>query len=272
MPQQMNKLLTVMEQLRHPEHGCPWDLEQTYKSLVPHTLEEVHEVIECIETGDSESLKGELGDLLFQIVFYARLAEEQGHFSFNDVAGTMADKLIRRHPHVFAADTVKDSEHQTEKWEVIKAAEREHQAEKKGAGKPGILAGVSHALPSLVRAQKLQRRAARAGFDWPDTKGVYEKIQEELTECLQAAEQKNGLQNREHIEEELGDLLFSCVNLARHYDIDAETALRKASRKFETRFGYIESVLQEKGEEVQGQTVERLDGMWKAAKRADLKT
>jgi len=256
-----------MAQLRHPEHGCPWDLEQTWKSLVPHTLEEVHEVIECIEAGDLDSLQGELGDLLFQVVFYAQLAEEQGRFSFNDIAGTMADKLIRRHPHVFATDTVKDSDHQTEKWEAIKAAERQQQADKSGSEKLGILAGVSNALPSLVRAQKLQRRAARVGFDWPETKGVYEKIQEELAECQQAAEQKD----RKHIEEELGDLLFSCVNLARHYDIDSETALRKASRKFESRFEYIESELRNRGEEVEGQTVERLDGLWEAAKRAELK-
>ncbi len=264
MPKNITRLLTVMAQLRHPKNGCPWDLEQTYKSLVPHTLEEVHEVIECIEADDIKSLKGELGDLLFQVVFYARLAEEQGRFSFNDVAGTMADKLIRRHPHVFASDSVKDSEHQTEKWEAIKAAERQQQADKIGSEKPGILAGVSNALPSLVRAQKLQRRAARVGFDWPDTGDVYEKIQEELVECQQAAEQKN----KEQIEEELGDLLFSCVNLARHYDVDAETALRKASRKFEGRFGYIESVLREKGREVQGQTIEQLDSLWREAKQA----
>ncbi|HED15216.1 MAG TPA: nucleoside triphosphate pyrophosphohydrolase [Gammaproteobacteria bacterium] len=268
MSQKMNNLLSVMAQLRHPENGCPWDLEQTYKSLVPHTLEEVHEVIECIEAGDVDSLKGELGDLLFQVVFYARLAEEQGDFSFNDVAETMADKLIRRHPHVFASDAVKDSDHQTEKWEAIKAAERQQQADKSGSENPGILAGVSRALPSLVRAQKLQRRAARVGFDWPDTKGVYEKIQEELGECQQAVEKKD----KEHIEEELGDLLFSCVNLARHCDVDSETALRKASRKFESRFEYIESELRKKGEQVQGQTVEKLDGLWREAKRVDLKS
>ena len=268
MSEKMNNLLTVMAQLRHPEHGCPWDLEQDYSSLVPHTLEEVHEVIECIEAGDLESLQGELGDLLFQIVFYARLAEEQGHFSFDDVAGAIADKLVRRHPHVFANDSVTDSDHQTEKWEAIKAEERQQQAGENGSEKPGILAGVSRALPALVRAQKLQRRAARVGFDWPDTKGVYEKIQEELAELQEAAER----QRREHIEEELGDLLFSCVNLSRHYEIDAETALRKASRKFETRFERIEAQLQQSGKDMQGQTPEQLDNMWIAAKLTETKS
>ena len=268
MSEKINDLLAVMAQLRHPEHGCPWDLEQDYTSLVPHTLEEVHEVIECIEAGDLESLQGELGDLLFQIVFYARLAEEQERFTFNDVAGAIAEKLIRRHPHVFATDTVKDSDHQTEKWEAIKAAERQQQADENGSEKPGVLAGVSRALPSLVRAQKLQRRAARVGFDWPDTQGVYEKIQEELTECQQAAEQ----QHKQDIEEELGDLLFSCVNLARHYDIDSEKALRMASRKFEARFEFIEAQLQQSGKDMQGQTLEQLDSLWKAAKQAEGKS
>ncbi len=261
----IDELIEVMAKLRDPQQGCPWDLEQDFASLASHTLEEVHEVIECIEAGDLDALQGELGDLLFQIVFYARLAEEQGRYNFDDITGVIADKLIRRHPHVFASDTVKDSEHQTERWEAIKAAERQQQADQSGQGRPGILANISHALPALVRAQKLQRRAARVGFDWPEVQGVYDKIQEELTELQQATRELD----EQSVEAELGDLLFTCVNLARHYDIDAETALRKASRKFETRIGRVEDGLARQGKLIQDQTPEQLDRLWQAAKRTE---
>jgi ATP diphosphatase len=224
-------LLKIMVRLRDPEKGCPWDLEQRFETLVPHTLEEAYEVAEAIRQGDLMALRGELGDLLFQVVFYARLAEEQGVFDFGQVVTSITTKLTDRHPHVFDTARVASAAVQTETWEAYKARERAAQ------GEGGTLAGVAHALPALSRAVKLQRRAARVGFDWPQIALIYDKIREELDEVRAEIEQENG---QTRIEDELGDLLFACTNLARHVRIDPETALRGANRKFERRFARME--------------------------------
>lgn len=254
----IDKLRDIMAALRHPETGCPWDLAQDFSSIVPHTLEEAYEVAEAIEAGDLNELRGELGDLLFQIIFYARLAEEQGLFDFEQIVEGIVDKLIRRHPHVFADATVVDVEAQTEAWEAHKACER---AAAPGGG--GALAGVATALPALTRAVKLQKRAARVGFDWPDVVPVFAKVREELDE-VQEEITEAGSQAR--IEEEIGDLLFVCANLARHARVAPETALRRANRKFERRFARMESLAAEQGQDVATLDLDTWEALWERVK------
>ena len=255
----IDDLLEVMARLRDPESGCPWDLAQTLKSIVPHTLEEAYEVAETIERDDSAALCDELGDLLFQIVFYARIAEEEGDFAFGDVVDAICRKLIRRHPHVFADERVSDVADQTRQWEAHKQKER---AAKQGGRPPGMLDDISLALPALSRAQKIQRRAAHVGFDWPDTAGVKAKLAEELAELDEAVEAGR----REDIEAEVGDLLFTCVNLARHLEVDAEAALRGATRRFARRFAHMEAAAGS-GEGLAGLDAEARERLWRAAKR-----
>lgn len=255
----MQRLLDIMRQLRDPQAGCPWDRAQDFASLVPHTLEEAYEVADAIECGDYDELRDELGDLLFQVVFYAQLGAEQQRFDFAGIATAIADKLVRRHPHVFAQQQIGDAEQQTHAWEAHKAAER---TEKVG-GEAGALTGVSLALPSLSRAQKLQRRAQRVGFDWPDVDGPLAKIEEELAECraeLPAHEPQR-------LQEEVGDLLFACVNFARHLGVDAETALRYANRKFEQRFNAMEQRLAAQGDRIQDVDLAQMDAVWNEIKR-----
>lgn len=249
-----------MEALRDPQSGCPWDIKQTFKSVVPYTLEEAYEVADAIENGDMSELKSELGDLLFQVVFYAQMAKEQGEFDFNDVVNAVSNKLIDRHPHVFNNVDCKDEKQLNEAWERSKANERDQQASKK---KASILAGVAKALPALKRAQKLQKRAAREGFDWPNVEPVWKKIEEELQELREAMQQKKS----QNIFEEIGDVLFSCVNLARHIDIDAEESLRACNKKFENRFSYIEGSLAKAGKSVSGCSLDRLEVLWQEAKQ-----
>ena len=246
----IEKLREIMATLRHPEHGCPWDREQDFASIVPHTLEEAYEVAEAIESGDMAELRDELGDLLFQVVFYARMAEEQGDFDFDQVVDAIVDKLVRRHPHVFADANIADAEAQTRAWEAQKAQERA--AKLAGSGlannvgnvpkeSTGTLEGVAIALPALTRAVKLQKRAHRVGFDWPDVQPVLDKVLEELNE-VKAELTQGGAQDR--LEEEMGDLLFACTNLARHLQVEPETALRQGNRKFERRFARMEGMAQ----------------------------
>jgi MazG family protein len=253
-------LLEIMRRLRDPETGCPWDREQTFRTIAPYTLEEAYEVADAIERDDMAGLKDELGDLLFQVVFHARMAQEAGPFGFADVARGLAEKMRRRHPHVFGDARVEDAAAQTEAWEAHKAKEAEARGESRG-----VLDGIPVGLPSLVRAQKLGRRAARVGFDWPDTAGVLDKLEEETRELHEAVQALPDAPER--AEEELGDLLFTIANLARHLGADAEGALRRANLKFEQRFGYIEARLAEEGrgpEEVSAQELERL---WAEAKK-----
>ncbi len=241
-----------MVRLRDTESGCPWDVEQTFATIAPYTIEEAYEVADAIARDDMVDLKGELGDLLFQVVFHARMAEEAGHFDFEEVAGAICEKMLRRHPHVFD-----DVAHEPGSWERIKAAERQGHAD------DSALAGIARALPALKRAQKLGKRAAHVGFDWPDRRGVREKIEEELDELEDAV----GKRGTAEIEEEFGDMLFAVVNLARHLGVDPEHALSAANHKFETRFRDMESAIAAKGEELSGRSLEELDREWRAAKR-----
>lgn len=254
---QIEKLLELMTALRTPETGCPWDLKQTFASIVPYTIEEVYEVAEAIDNNDMSELRLELGDLLFQIVFYARLAEEQGDFTFYDVVEAIVEKMTRRHPHVFA-DTVYENEAAFSKaWEDNKKQERENKKEVEKS----VLDGLSKALPALKCAQKMQSKVAKVGFDWKELEPVYDKIDEELLE-VKAAVKNN---DRSNLEEEIGDLLFSVVNLSRHLKIDAEDSLRKASNKFEARFRQVESMCD--GEAMTDKSEEELIEMWEKVKK-----
>jgi MazG family protein len=257
----IEELLSLMAALRNPAGGCPWDLEQTFATIAPYTIEEAYEVADAIERGDLDGLRDELGDLLLQVVFHARMAEEIGAFAFPDVVGAIADKLIRRHPHVFAHDHVADAEAQTAAWENHKAAERRA----KGGDGVGILDDVPRTLPALARALKLQKRAATIGFDWPDPEGALAKLTEETAEVK--AELADG-GNPERLAEELGDLLFSCVNLARKLKLDPEQALSKANGKFERRFRRIEALNRDRGgRDIAAMTLDELEALWVEAKR-----
>ena len=240
-----------MIRLRDPETGCPWDLEQDFKSIVPHTIEEAYEVADAIEREDHHNLKSELGDLLLQVMFYCQMAREENLFSFHDVAEGILQKMIRRHPHVFG-DVKRDSDAQRIAWENQKEQERAHNTDR------SALADIAMALPALLRATKLQKRAARIGFDWPDAQSVLGKLQEETEELLAAKEEDN----KDHVHEEYGDLLFTLVNLGRKLDIDAEQALRHANQKFERRFRTMEKELENK----QKHSLEEMERAWQTAK------
>ena len=264
-------LLNLMARLRDPQHGCPWDIKQTYASIVPHTLEEAHEVADAIERGDLDHLQGELGDLLFQVVYYSQLAREDGRFEFAGVVDGITRKLIRRHPHVFptgdlyaSLDMPRLSEEQVkQRWEEIKAEER---AEAAAAPEQlSLLDDVPATLPALSRAAKLQKRAAGVGFDWPAALPVLDKVREELDEVLEAMASGD----QAAISDELGDLLFSVVNLARHLKVDPENALRGANRKFERRFRFIEQALRDTHRPIEDCTLEDLDALWGEAKRQE---
>ena len=252
---ELQRLLDIMARLRDPASGCPWDVAQSFRTIAPYTIEEAYEVAEAAESGDAHALKDELGDLLLQVVFHARMAEEANQFAFNDVARAIGDKMVRRHPHVFADAEIDSAAAQTLAWEEQKAAERAA----KGAG--SALDGVGVGLPALTRAAKLQRRAARVGFDWPHAAPIFDKIAEEITE-LRAAMSEGA----ERIEEEIGDLLFSVVNLARRLETDPEQALRGACRKFERRFRHVEERLAMRGKAPTAATLDEMEAEWQWAK------
>lgn len=260
----LEDLRSIMVRLRDPEQGCPWDKEQTLETLVPYTLEEAYEVADAIRKEDDQELCDELGDLLFQIIFYTQITSEKNKFSFDDIVDAIAEKLVRRHPHVFANEQIKSAEEQTLAWEEHKEKERQKKAMDKGR-KVSILEGISLALPALVRAQKLQKRASRVGFDWEDIRPVIDKVEEELSEFKAETSGVSG-QDTKRIKEEMGDLLFSCVNLARHAGIDAESALREANLKFEGRFHAIEESLERQGKSVDKASLEEMDNLWNEAK------
>jgi len=255
----MDALLEVMRRLRDSERGCPWDAAQTFETIAPYTLEEAFEVADAVERGDLDALREELGDLLFQVVFHARMAEEQGAFDFAAVAGGLVDKMRRRHPHVFGTTEIADAAAQTAAWESHKARERSARGE-------GVLDGVPVAMPALARAQKLGRRAARAGFDWPETAGVLDKLAEETRELEEAIAARATAP--EAIEEELGDLLFTVANLARHLEVDAEGALRRAGLKFERRFRAMEARLAAAGRRPEECGPDELERLWNEAKES----
>ena len=258
-PSPIERLLAVMARLRDPDGGCPWDVEQTFGTIAPYTVEEAYEVADAVERGDLSDLKEELGDLLLQVVFHARMAEEQGAFSFEDVARAINDKMIRRHPHVFAEETYASLAHQKQGWEELKAAER---AGKAKDGAPSLLDDVPVGLPALTRAVKLSKRAAKVGFVWPDISHVLDKLDEEFGELR--AEIAGG--DLEKARQEMGDVLFVVANLARTLEVDPEDALRFTNAKFVRRFQYVEAKLAERGRTPDQSDLAEMDALWEAVK------
>ena len=258
---EIDRLLTIMERLRDPDSGCPWDLEQDFATIAPYTIEEAYEVADAIERGEHEDLKDELGDLLFQVVFHAQMASEKDLFDFEDVARAISAKMVRRHPHVFADGAVENAEAQTSAWEAHKAQER---AEKDRRGNHGLLDDIPVALPALVRARKLGKRAALVGFDWADAEGVRAKVEEELGELDEAL---SGAREPQALEEELGDLLFALANLGRHLGLHAEEALQRANRKFLRRFGFIEKTLGNQRRSLEEASLEEMEALWNQSKK-----
>jgi ATP diphosphatase len=255
----LDRLLAIMARLRDPVSGCPWDRAQDFATIAPYTIEEAYEVADAIRRGDLSALRDELGDLLLQVVFHARMAEEAGHFAFQDVAAAISDKLEARHPHIFGPDApagaVADDQGRERRWETLKAAERA------AAGATGALDGVALALPALMRAEKLQKRAARVGFDWPDPEGPAAKLREEMAELAEADDAARV--------EEAGDLLFAAVNLVRAYGVAAEDALRAANAKFETRFRAMEMLAAQRHEDFAQLGLERQEALWQEVKRGE---
>ena len=271
----IEKLQVVMAMLRDKKYGCPWDLEQTLSSLIPHTIEEVYEVVDAIENNNLEEMVDELGDLLFQVAFYAQIASEEKLFNFDDVANAIVKKLLRRHPHVFPTGDVASFGQQSKissdqvsiNWDLIKLAEKELKV-----GKPydeslkGTFDGLPRSLPALQRSTKLQEQAAKVGFDWPEISGVISKLKEEVVELEQAVNEED----RAKIEAELGDVFFTAINLSRHAEVDAEKALRGANTRFEKRFSWVESELVSKGRLIEGETLQELNQLWDKAKQNGL--
>jgi len=255
----IDRLLTLMARLRDPEHGCPWDRVQTWASIAPYTIEEAYEVADAILQDDVAALREELGDLLFQVVFHARIAEEAGQFDFDAVAAAITDKMVRRHPHLFPPS---EGDAPPPGWEELKARERA------AGGGDGVLDGIARALPPLTRALKLQRRAARVGFDWDDPRAILDKLAEEAGEVV--AELDTGA-DPERVEDEMGDLLFVCVNLARKLEVDPDRALARANDKFERRFRHIESALRAEGRDPAAASLDEMEALWQAAKRLEPK-
>jgi ATP diphosphatase len=255
-------LLKIMKQLRTPETGCEWDLEQSFETIAPYTIEEAYEVSDAIERGDMPELSEELGDLLLQVVFHAQIAKDEGHFDISHVIASICDKMIRRHPHVFASETHRSASEQTAAWEEIKAKERKAKSEQEDTS---ALAGVALALPALMRAEKLQKRAARTGFDWTNPEDIFDKVDEETAEVRDAMHEGN----IDHIEEEIGDLLFVAANLARRLKVDPEVALRKANAKFERRFRAMEATSQSDNVSFSELSIEDQEAYWQKVKAAE---
>ncbi|MDF7680121.1 nucleoside triphosphate pyrophosphohydrolase [Enterobacteriaceae bacterium ESL0689] len=255
------RLLDIMKRLRDPQQGCPWDKAQTYATIAPHTLEETYEVLDAIMREDFADLRSELGDLLFQVVFYAQIAQEEGRFTFDDVCSAISDKLVRRHPHIFAGqNTVSDQAIQG-RWEQIKSAERAEKAQY------SVLDDIPHNLPALMRAGKIQRRCSSVGFDWASLPPVLDKVYEEIDEVL--AETQRATVDSAKLEEEVGDLLFATVNLSRHLGVKAETALQKANRKFERRFREVERIVAARGLDMTGVDLAEMEAVWQEVKRQE---
>lgn len=257
----IDRLLEIMARLRDPKTGCPWDVEQTFASIAPYTIEEAYEVADAIERGDMDHLKEELGDLLLQVVFHAQMAKEENLFTFDDVANSISDKMVERHPHVFGEADIKTADAQLTAWEDMKQARREKENPDASA-----LDGVTLGLPALMRAEKLQKRAAKTGFDWPSISPVWDKLHEELDELKDAASRPN---NHAHIEEEFGDLMFVMTNLARHLKLDPETALKNANTKFERRFRQMEQFAKANGKAFNSLSLDEQETLWQRAKQSE---
>lgn len=257
-------LVVLMARLRDPVSGCPWDLAQTFATIAPYTIEEAYEVADAIERNDMGELKGELGDLLFQSVFHARIAEEAGHFDIDDVVRGLVAKMVERHPHVFGSATIADADAQTGAWETMKAAERARKAE---GGASSAIDGVAMGLPALMRAEKLAKRAARVGFDWPSPEPVLHKLQEEIQELEEAIAAP--VRDEAHVAEELGDILFVVANLCRKLSVDPEEALRAANSKFGKRFRAMERLARLRGQDFAALPLEEQEALWTAVKTAE---
>ncbi|PWL17890.1 nucleoside triphosphate pyrophosphohydrolase [Falsochrobactrum shanghaiense] len=268
----IDRLLEIMAALRDPETGCPWDVEQDFRTIAPYTLEETYEVLDAIERNDMDDLREELGDMLLQVVFHARMAEEKGDFAFGDVVEAITRKMIRRHPHVFGDSEARSAGMAKGAWNRIKAAEKAERAERRKQlgletkDKEGYLDDIPRAFPALLRALKLQQKAARIGFDWSEAAPILDKIAEEIAELKEAM---HGGEQAE-IEEEYGDLLFAMVNLGRHLEIDAETALMAANDKFSRRFHFIEKFLEESGNTLEEASLDEMEAIWRKAKQNGL--
>lgn len=267
----ISRLIEIMEALRQPETGCPWDVVQTFETIKPYTIEEAYEVADAIERKDTDDLCDELGDLLLQVVFHARIAEEMGEFAFGDVVHAVTSKMIRRHPHVFAVSSADTPETVKLQWDQIKAEEKRERAERRARRgitedfKAGFLGGVQRSQPALTEALKLQEQAARVGFDWSDPAPILDKIEEEIAELREALAEGRP----EKVSDELGDLIFALVNIGRHVKADPENALRGTNTKFRRRFNHIETSLSDNGETLQAASLERMEDLWQAAKRIE---
>lgn len=259
--EQTRRLLDIMARLRDPKNGCPWDVDQDFYSLIPYTIEEAYEVADAIERNDLEDLRSELGDLLLQVVFHSRIAEERGLFNFEQVANSICDKLMRRHPHVFAGKKFNNDQERKQAWEEAKAAER--QVKKADDAQDSVLSGIAANLPALVQCEKIQNRAASHGFDWPEVLPVFAKVHEELEEVKEAWQSGD----QAHIQEEIGDLLLVAVNLSRHLKVNPEIALKESNRKFSRRFQYIEEQVEKSGRTLRDCELSELDEFWDEAKR-----
>ncbi|EAQ8161327.1 nucleoside triphosphate pyrophosphohydrolase [Salmonella enterica] len=280
---QIDRLLTLMQRLRDPENGCPWDKEQTFASIAPYTLEETYEVLDAIAREDFDDLRGELGDLLFQVVFYAQMAQEEGRFDFNDICAAISDKLERRHPHVFGELSADNSEEVLARWEQIKTEERAQKAQHSALddiprslpalmraqkAQHSALDDIPRSLPALMRAQKIQKRCSNVGFDWTTLGPVVGKVYEEIDEVMFEARQ--AVVDQAKLEEEMGDLLFATVNMARHLGTKAELALQKANDKFERRFREVERIVAARGLEMTGVDLETMEEVWQEVKRQEI--
>lgn len=260
---ELEKLLFIMKSLRDPVNGCPWDKEQTIDSIKGYTIEETYELVDAIDRDDNEGIKDELGDLLFHIIFYSEMADEDKHFNFEDVVKQVNEKLERRHPHVFSDIQLENTEQVKELWDQIKHQERKDSASNNNQATNKLLDDVGKHMPAMQTATRLQKRAASVGFDWTDSEDILNKLEEELKELREAM---NKLDNIDHVSEELGDVMFCCVNLARHYQIDSELALRSTNEKFIRRFNYIEEALGKQNKSVHEATLEEMDALWDEAK------
>ena len=256
----ISELVEIMARLRNPVAGCPWDLEQNFQSIAPYTIEEAYEVADAIARGEMSELCEELGDLLFQVIYHARMAQEQGLFDLDQVIAGICEKLVRRHPHVFAQEEIADAAAQTLAWDAHKA--REKQA--RGQGVASVLADIPIGLPALTRAAKLGRRAGKTGFDWPDARGPRDKISEELDEL----DREIDTGDKQGMHHEVGDLLFAVVNLCRHHELDPEAALRDSNRRFQQRFEYVEQALAREGSSPHAASLEHMDSLWEQAKQS----
>ena len=276
MSYSLDDLKTLMERLRDPDTGCPWDARQTFASIVPHTLEEAYEVADAIERKDYPHLEDELGDLLFQVIFYSQIGQESRHFDFDSVVDNLVRKLIRRHPHVFPEGTLESridphnrpgEDWIKQSWERIKAEERSLKSAPDSSGPAGRLDAIARTLPAMARAEKLQKRAARHGFDWPEIGQVFDKLHEEIDELKEAWQAANdGSGERDALEDELGDVMFVCVNLARFMKVNPEQALKRTNDKFEARFRAIEAELAAQGRDMDSETLDALDAIWQSVK------